>query len=112
MPLSSEAHLWSLFSFLKNIFGSEEMAQGLKVLAALAEDPGSNPSTHIVDPNCNSSFRGSETLFWPLWAWHTLATQTYVQAKNKKTKNKKQKNPTNQPNKQTKNKNKKPRPLT
>jgi hypothetical protein len=81
------------------------MAQGLKVLAALAEDPGSNPSTHIVDPNCNSSFRGSETLFWPLWAWHTLATQTYVQAK-KNQKTKKQKNKTknkkkNQPTKQT-----------
>ena len=39
------------------------MAQGLRALAALAEDPGSVPSTHIRQ--LTTSFRGSSAHLWP-----------------------------------------------
>jgi hypothetical protein len=44
------------------------MAQWLGSPAALPEDVGSIPSTHMVAHNhlyCNSSSMASETLFWP-----------------------------------------------
>ena len=42
-----------------------EMAQHLRALAALAEDPGSVPSTYMVAHVgiCNSNSRGFEALF-------------------------------------------------
>jgi hypothetical protein len=43
---------------------AEEMAQWLRALAVLAEDPGLILSTLMVFHN--SRFRGSENLFWPL----------------------------------------------
>lgn len=52
---------------------ARETAQWFRALAALEEDPGSIPTTHIVS-NCNSGSRGSEVLLWlPLVThmWHT-----------------------------------------
>lgn len=41
------------------------MVQRLRTLAVLAEDPGSVPSTYMVDGNHrNSSSRESSALFW------------------------------------------------
>lgn len=55
------------------------MVQRLRTLAVLAEDPGSVPSTYMVDGNHrNSSSRESSALFWPLRTSgkHMLYTQT------------------------------------
>ena len=48
---------------------TREMAQQLRVCTAFVEDPSSNPSIHnrklfII---INSSYRGSNILFWPSW---------------------------------------------
>ena len=44
------------------------MAQQLKALAALPEDPSSSQApTGCLTTIYNSSFRGSDALFWPLW---------------------------------------------
>lgn len=40
-----------------------KMAQQLRLLTALLEDPGLNPSIHMVAHNCNSSSRGPRVLF-------------------------------------------------
>lgn len=42
------------------------MSQWLKTLAAFPENPGSISSTHMTAVY-NSSFRASDTLFWPPW---------------------------------------------
>jgi hypothetical protein len=48
------------------ISGAGEMAQWLRALAALPEDLGWIPSTHMVATTiCSSSSRGSDALFWP-----------------------------------------------
>lgn len=47
-----EAHTKHKFLFLFKNHGAREMAQRLRTLAALAEDLGSVPSTHIVTHNC------------------------------------------------------------
>jgi hypothetical protein len=46
------------------------MAQWLRVLAVHAEGPNSVPSIHTgqLTTAYNSSSRGSNALFWPLWA--------------------------------------------
>ncbi|KAL6077744.1 hypothetical protein STEG23_007898, partial [Scotinomys teguina] len=49
--------------------GVGEMALQLRALAALPEDPGSIPSTHMAAHNCNFSSRASDTL-----------TQTYMES--------------------------------
>ena len=56
---------------LRYIIGSGEVAQWLRGLTALPEDPGSIPSTHMDTHNCliPVSSRGSDTL-----------TQTHGQA--------------------------------
>jgi hypothetical protein len=46
------------------------MAQWVRVLTALPEDPGSIPGTHMTAHNCNSSSREPDTF-----------TQIYMQAK-------------------------------
>jgi hypothetical protein len=43
-----------------------------KHLDALPEDPDSNSSTYMVAHNCNSSCRGSDTLFSPPQAPDTI----------------------------------------
>lgn len=42
-----------------------EMAQPSRVLAALAEDPGSVLRAHMLAHHCNSSPSRSNTFFWP-----------------------------------------------
>ena len=55
-------------------------AQPLRALAALEEDPGSVPSTRMVlTTNCTSSFRVSDTLFWPPWPLHRHGAHIYMQ---------------------------------
>ena len=54
------------------------MVQQVRVLAALGEEPGSIPSTHIV---AKKLLRGSSALFWASWVPATHTTQTYMQAK-------------------------------
>lgn len=58
--------LMQVFLFLMIYCGWEG---GSTALAALAEDPGSIPSTHrwLTIP-CDSRLGGPETLFWPPWA--------------------------------------------
>ena len=46
-------------------WGAGEMAQQLRTLAVLPEDPGSIPITHMAAHNCNNSFRGSD-IFTPM----------------------------------------------
>jgi hypothetical protein len=54
------------------MWGDCELAQELRALVALAEDPSSGPSTHMVAHNHpNSSSKGFNDFFWPLWAVHT-----------------------------------------
>lgn len=49
-----------------------EMAQALRALAALAEDPGLSPGTHVAAPN------SSHALSWPLRAQY--GAPAYMQA--------------------------------
>lgn len=54
------------------------MIQGLRVLTAFAKDLNLFPSTHIrqlTTAYCSSS-KGSDTVFWTLWALYTHAAQT------------------------------------
>jgi hypothetical protein len=57
------------------------MAERLRALAALGEELDSIPSTHMASHDCNSSFRGYDTLFCLPWALHTRGTHIYIQAK-------------------------------
>lgn len=41
---------------------AKKMAQVLRVLAVLPQDPGSIPNAHLAAHNCNSTSRGSDTL--------------------------------------------------
>lgn len=41
------------------------MAQQLAALAAVAEDVGDSQCLHSGSHICNSSFKGSNALFWP-----------------------------------------------
>lgn len=66
-----ESTNWSQWVMKTNtqIDSTREMAQQLRVCTALVEDPSSNPSIHnrklfIIS---NSSYRGSNILFWPSW---------------------------------------------
>jgi hypothetical protein len=48
------------------VYEDGEAAQRLRALA-LSKDLGSIPSTHMaVQTNYSSSFRASDTIFWPL----------------------------------------------
>ena len=63
-----------------------EMAQWERVLAALADDLGLIPSTHITITHitihncCNYSPRGSDTLFWSLKTPGTYVVHTHIHA--------------------------------
>lgn len=50
--------------------GAREMAQGLRIYTAQSEGTCSVPSTYSgqLTTSCNSSTRGSSTLFWTPWA--------------------------------------------
>lgn len=52
------------------------MAQWLRVLTALAENPGLMPNTPMVAPNSLELFRGNDVLSWPLEALQTGSAQT------------------------------------
>jgi hypothetical protein len=54
----------------RHCLGAREVAQLLGVCTVLTEGPSSVSSTHIrlLTTTCNSSFRGSHYLFWPLKA--------------------------------------------
>ena len=55
------------------------MSQWLRSLAALSEDHGSIPSAHIeAIIVCNSSSRGSNTMFWHLQAPATHVVHRYA----------------------------------
>ena len=58
------------------------MAQWVRALAALPAHLVSTLSMHVlVHKSLNSSSRGSDALFWLLWALHACGTQTQTQAK-------------------------------
>ena len=64
--------------------GPEEMTQQLEALVAPAEDPSSSPKTQWwFTTICNSSYRGSYALFWPLQtpAMHMVHRHTHSQEK-------------------------------
>jgi hypothetical protein len=44
--------MFLILTIYEKILGAEEMAQQLRALAALPEDLGSIPSTHMVAHNC------------------------------------------------------------
>lgn len=52
--------------------GAGETTQCLRALGARAEDPGSGPAlTRQLPTICSSSYRGSDTLFWPkYWLYY------------------------------------------
>ena len=54
-----------------------ELAQQLKAWTALPEDTGSILSTQLTTV-CYYSFRGSNALFWYLWAPDTWCTHIHV----------------------------------
>lgn len=54
-----------------------EMAQGLRVLDALPEDPGPVLRILVTAHNCISSPRGSNVIFWPPW-YAYIYMQTYI----------------------------------
>ena len=62
-------------SIKKSVFRAGEMAQQLRAFTALAEDLSSIPSIQVrwLKTTCNSSSRGSDALFWPLWSLRVLA---------------------------------------
>ena len=66
-----EKHL--IRGFIKNVCtGAEEMAQRLRALAALPEDPGSIPSAHMAADNfSNSSSRDLMYSSAPTGSAHT-----------------------------------------
>lgn len=71
--------------------GAREVAQGLRINTALSEDTSSVPSTHTgqLATSCNSSPRGSNTLFWTPRAhlsMHTFPQFTHTIKKNLKAK--------------------------
>jgi hypothetical protein len=57
---------------------AEEMAQQLRVLAALTEDLGLLPSTYMASV-CNFTSRGSYALFWPAGLLHPFGAHPYNQ---------------------------------
>lgn len=58
-----------------------EVAQGLRVLAGLPENPGSIPSTHMAAHTQNSRFRRSKPFVWAPDTRHTCSAQIYIQGK-------------------------------
>lgn len=54
------------------------MAQRLTVLAALLENPGSIPNTHLAAQNYNSSSRGSDTITTDI---HASKTPVHIRYK-------------------------------
>lgn len=56
-----------------------ELAQQVRVTAALAEDPPLVPSTHTVADTCDSSSRGFDALFWLSMAPGTDVVHTSMQ---------------------------------
>lgn len=69
------------------------MAQKLRVLFAILENPSQVPSTYLrrLPASCNSSFKGSDALFWSLRATHIRMTSIHTNIHihiNKNTKNK------------------------
>ena len=69
----------------KSGLGHGEMAQWLRALVALAEDPGSVRSTHMMSHKCLLPVPGdlmpSSRLFWHrTCTWYIFCTCTYMQA--------------------------------
>lgn len=56
-----------------------ELAQQVRVIAALAEDPHLAPISHMVANTCDSSSRGFEALFWLSTAPGTYVVHTSMQ---------------------------------
>lgn len=57
-----------------------ERAQRLRELAALSEDTGLVPSTHVVAHNhLLFQIQGISALFWLLWASRVSVAQTHMQ---------------------------------
>lgn len=56
-----------------------ELAQQVRVTAALAEDPRLVPSTHMAANTCDSSSRGFDALFWLSRAPGTYVVHTSMQ---------------------------------
>lgn len=54
------------------------MVWKLTAVTVRAEDPDPASITCVVGPNCsNSSLKGTNVLFWPLWALNPHGTHTY-----------------------------------
>jgi hypothetical protein len=58
---------------LKKKSWARDMTPRLRALAALPENSGSSPGTHMTAYNWNFNPRGSEALFWP-----SRAPETYL----------------------------------
>lgn len=52
-----------LLGFVEFLVGAEVIVVSLGALAALTKEPGSVHRTHPITHNCNSRFRGSDTVF-------------------------------------------------
>jgi hypothetical protein len=59
------------------------MAQQLRVLAVLPEDPKCLPNTHVgwLRTACNCSYRRSSVLVWALWEAELIFTHTHPHTK-------------------------------
>lgn len=61
------------------ILGAGNKAQSLRGLSFLQQEPGLIPAcTRQLTPICNSSCRGSDTLFWCLQALHIHSAQAHT----------------------------------
>lgn len=68
--------------------GAEVMWPWLRALAAILEDLGLIPRTHVVVQTiCNSSLMGHDNLFCSLQALGILIMQTYIKQNNRTYKN-------------------------
>jgi|UPI00001F6C88 hypothetical protein len=61
------------------------MVHRLKELAALVEELGLVPSTTKQQLAPITRAKGSDALFWPLWALHACGELTYMQARHSHT---------------------------
>lgn len=75
-------HLDGFLAFFGNgvSLGCKPFGFQVKSTDCFPEDLGSGHSTHLtwLPSTSNSSFRGADALFWPLWAMNLHVAQTYT----------------------------------
>ena len=74
-------HLWvTAYNVIYEVGGAREVAYGLTMIPAPAENPSSVPSIQAMQLTspCNASFRGPDTPSGLLEDLHTCGTHTHI----------------------------------